>query len=115
MRNTSRGQGYVQQNMYNVLDIDGAEDTNEDTIVTLPGADRAMTPGSDTAGSTYAAMNASTITAEVTVAINQLATNQMHILQQIAAMSVAAPPPTVAAPAFNIPPVTYVAIPTGGL
>ena len=50
-----------------------------------------------------------------TGAINQLAANQTHILQQMAAMSIAAPPPpAVVAPAFNIPPVTNVAILTGG-
>ena len=93
MCNTARGQSYIQQNMYNILDIDGADDTNEDRTVTVPGVERAATPGSNTAGSIYAATNASTITAEVTPAINQLAANQTHILQQMAAMSVAAPPP----------------------
>ena len=93
MSNTAGGQGDVQQNIYNILDINGAEDTNDDTIATVPGADRATTPGSDTDGRTYAATNASTITAEVTTAINQLAANQTHILQQMAAMSIAAPSP----------------------
>ena len=114
MCNTARGQSYIQQNMYNILDIDGADDTNEDSTVTVPGVERAATPGSNTAGSIYAATNASTITAEVTPAINQLAANQTHILQQMAAMSVAAPPPAVAALAFDIPPIANVAIPTGG-
>ena len=79
MRNTAGGQGYAQQNMYNILDIDDAEDTNDNTIVTVPGVAAATTPGSGTAGSTYVAMNTSTITAEVTAAINQLAANQMPI------------------------------------
>ena len=81
MQNTAGGQSYVPQNMYNILDIDGAEDTNDNTTVTVTGVEKAMTPGSDNAGSTYVAMNASSITTEVTVAINQLAANQMHILQ----------------------------------
>ena len=116
MQNTAGGEGYVQQNMYNIQDINVAEDTNDNTTVTAPGVERATTLGSNTAGSTYVATNASTITAEVTTAINQLAANQTYILQQMAAMSVAAPlpPPAVAMPAFNIPPVTNVAIPTGG-
>ena len=93
MQNTGGGQGYIQQNMYNILDINGAEDTDDDMIVTVPGADRVTTPGSDTTGSTYVATNASTITTKVTMAINQLAANQTHILQQMAAISVADPPP----------------------
>ena len=47
------------------MDIDSAEDTNDDTIVMVPGVAAATTPGSGTAGSTYAATNASTITVEV--------------------------------------------------
>jgi hypothetical protein len=31
MQNTAGDWGYVQQNMYNTLDINGAEDTNDDT------------------------------------------------------------------------------------
>jgi hypothetical protein len=95
--------------MYNILDIDGAEDTNDDTIVTVPGVMAATTAGSGTV-----ATDASTITAEVTVGINHLAASQTHILQQMAVMSVAASPPAVAAPAFNITPVVNVTIPTGG-
>ena len=100
--------------MYNILDINGAEDTNDNTTVTVPGVERVTTLGSDNAGGTYVATNASSITAEVTTAINHLAANQTRILQQMAAMSVAPPPPAVAALVFNIPPVTSVAIPTGG-
>ena len=85
-------QGYIQQNMYNILDIDGAEDNNDNTIITVPGVERATTPGSNTAESTYVATNVTTITVEVPAAINQLAAN-MHMLQQMAVMSVAAPPP----------------------
>ena len=81
MQNTAGGQGYVQQNMYNILDIDGADNTNDNTTVMVPGVEKATTPGSNNAGSTYAATNASSITTEVTVAINQLAANQTHILQ----------------------------------
>ena len=62
-------------------------------------------------GSTYAAANAATITAKVTAAINQLLANQMHIMQQMAAMNVASPPPDIAAPAYNVPPIQSVTIP----
>ena len=80
--------------------------------IRVPGVAAATTPDSDTAGSTYTATNASTITMEVTTAINQLVANQTHILQQMAAMSVTAPP--VAALAFNILPIANVTIPTEG-
>ena len=62
MQNTAGGQGYIQQNMYNILDINGANNTNDDTTATIPGVERATTPSSDNAGSTYAATNASSNT-----------------------------------------------------
>jgi hypothetical protein len=96
LRNTASQQGYVQQNMYNILDVDSGEETDDETTVTLPTLAAAMaTPGGTMIGSTYAAMNAVTITAEVTAAINQLLTNQMHIMQQMAAMNIASPPPAI--------------------
>ena len=80
--------------MYNILDIDGANNTDDDNTVMAPGVERATTPSSDNTGSTYTATNASSITAEVTAAINQSAANQTYILQQMVAMSIApAPPP----------------------
>ena len=81
MRNTAGGQGYVQQNMYNILDINGGKDTNNKTTVTAPAVAAAMSPNGGMPGSVYVATNASTITAEVPVAIIQLAANQMQILQ----------------------------------
>jgi hypothetical protein len=69
------------------------------------------TAGGTMMGSTYAATNVSAITAEVTAAINQLSANQMHIMQQMAAMNVTIPPPAIPAPAYNVPPIQSVTIP----
>ncbi len=112
LRNMAGQQGYVQQNMYTILDIDGGEETDDKTTVTLPTVAAAMaTAGGTMMGSTYAATNALTITAKVTAAINQLSANQMHIMQQMAAMNVTSPPPAIAAPAYNVPPIQSVTIP----
>ncbi len=112
LRNMAGQQGYVQQNMYNILDVDGGEETNDKTTVTLPTVAATMaTAGGIMMGSTYAATNAVAITAEVMAAINQLSENQMHILQQMAAMNVASPPPDIAAPVYNVPPIQSVTIP----
>jgi hypothetical protein len=113
LRNTSGQQGYVQQNLYNILDVDGGEETNDKTTVTLPTVAAAMaTAGGTMMGRTYAAANAATIlTADVTAAINRLSANQTHIMQQMAAMNVASPPPDIAAPAYNVPPIQSVTIP----
>jgi hypothetical protein len=73
--------------MYNILDVDSGEETDNETTITLPTVAEAIaTAGGTMIGSTYVAMNATTITAEVTAAINQLSANQTHIMQQIAAM-----------------------------
>ncbi len=48
--------------------------------------------------------------AKVTTAINQLSANQTAIMQQMAAMSFS-PPPFIAVPAFNVPPIQNVMIP----
>ncbi len=112
LRNMASQQGYVQQNMYNILGVDGGEETDDDITVTLPMVAAAMaTAGGTMIGSTYAATNVATITAKVTAAINQLLANQMHIMQQMAAMNIASPPPAIAAPAYNVPPIQSVNIP----
>jgi hypothetical protein len=112
LRNTAGQQGYVQQNMYNILDIDGGEETNNKMTITLPTVAAAMaTAGGTVMGSTYVAANAVTITAEVTWAINQLSANQTHIMQQMAAMNVASPPPDIPPPGYNVPPIQSVTIP----
>jgi hypothetical protein len=72
LRNMAGQQGYAQQNMYNILDVDGGEETNYKMTITLPTVAAAMaTAGGTMMGSTYAAANAVTITTEVTAAINQ--------------------------------------------
>jgi hypothetical protein len=112
LRNTVGRQGYVQQNMYNILDVDGGENTDNDTFVTLQMVAAAMaTAGGTVIGSNYAAMNAAMITAEVTAAINQLSANQKHIMQQMVAMNVASPQQSIAATTYNIPPIQMVNIP----
>ncbi len=44
LRNTAGQQGYVIQNIYNILDIDGKEDTNDNTTVTVSAVAAAMMP-----------------------------------------------------------------------
>ncbi len=93
LQNTVGQQWYVQQNMYNILDVNGGEDTDNDTVVMVQmAAAETTTVGGSTIGSNYAVMNAATITAEVTAAINQLSANQQQIIQQMAAMKVNSPP-----------------------
>jgi hypothetical protein len=111
LRNTAGQQGYVNQNIYNNLDIDGKEDTNNNTTVTVPVVAAAMTPVGLPGGSTFAATTASTITADVTAAINRLLANQTAIMQHIAAMNISLPQARTA-PAVNIPPIHSMSIPT---
>ncbi len=56
-------------------------------------------------------MNAATITAKVTAAINQLSANQQQIIQQMVAMNVTSPQQSIAANMYYIPPILMVNIP----
>ncbi len=77
LRNTEGQQGYAQQNMYKILDVNGGEDTDNDTVMTVQTLAVATATAEGTMiGSNYAAMNVATITAEVTAAITQLLANQ---------------------------------------
>ncbi len=69
LRNMVGQQGYVQQNIYNNLDVDSNEDTDDKTTVTLPAVAAAMGTAGNTIGSTYAATTVLTIAAKVTAAI----------------------------------------------
>jgi hypothetical protein len=111
LRNTVGQQGYVNQNIYNILDIDGKEDTDNNTTITVPAVAAAMETAGVPGGSTFAPTTASIIAAKVMTAINQLSANQMAIMQHIAAMNIS-PPQTIAAPAFNVPPIHSVSIST---
>ncbi len=112
LQNMAGQQGYVQQNMYNILDVNGGEDADKDTVVTVQTVAAATTTaGGSRIGGNYAAMNAATITAEVTAAINQLLANQQQIIQQMAAMKVNSPQQSIAANTYNIPPIPMVNIP----
>ncbi len=112
LQNTVGQQGYIQQNMYNILDVNGGEDTDDNTVVTVQTAAAVTaTAGGSTIGSNYAAMSATTITAEVTAAINQLSANQQQIIQQMGAMKVNSPQQSIAANTYNIPPIPMVNIP----
>jgi hypothetical protein len=71
----------------------------------------AMAPAGLPGGSIFAATTASTITADVTAAINQLSANPTAIMQHMTAINIR-PPQACAAPAFNIPPIHSVSIPT---
>jgi hypothetical protein len=98
--------------MYDILDVNGGEDTDDDTVMTVQTAATAMaTAGGSMTGSNYAATNAATITAEVTTAINQLSANQQQIIQQMAAMKVTSPQQSIDANTYNIPPIPMVNIP----
>jgi hypothetical protein len=98
--------------MYNILDVNGGEDTDNNTVVTVQTAAAAMaTAGGSTIGSNYAAMNVATITAKVKAAINQLLANQQQIIQQMAAMKVTSPQQSINANTYNIPPIPMVNIP----
>jgi hypothetical protein len=112
LRNTVGQQGYVNQNICNILDINSKEDTNNNTNVTVLVVAAAMMPARLPGGNTFAATTASMITADVTAAINQLSVNQTAIVQHIAAMNIS-PPQACAALAFNLPPgIHSVSIPT---
>jgi hypothetical protein len=98
--------------MYNILDVNGGEDTDDNRVVTVQTVAAATTTaGGSTIGSNYAAMNVATITAEVTAAINLLSANQQQIIQQMAAMKVNSPQQSIAANTYNIPPIPMVNIP----
>jgi hypothetical protein len=106
LRNMAGQQGYVKQNMYKILEVNGGEDTDNDTILTVQtAAAMRATAGGSMIGSNYAAMNVATITAEVTATINQLLANQQQIMQQMAAMNVTSPKQSIAANTHNIPPI----------
>jgi hypothetical protein len=112
LRNMAGQQGYTQQNIYCISDKCKDEGTNNSkTAITQTTAAAIM---GSVLGNTYANTTTSTIPTEVTAAINQLSANQMAIMQQIAVMSFS-PPPSIAAPAFNIPPIQSVTIPNQNL
>jgi hypothetical protein len=75
-RNMAGQQGYVNI----ILDVDGDEDINDNTTVTLPVVASAMATTGNTSCSTYTATTALTIAAKVTAAINQLSANQIAIM-----------------------------------
>jgi hypothetical protein len=91
---TTGQQGYVpcRNNMFNVLaeqkDKEDGDTVNNETTVTQTAA---LTTGS-TLGNTYG--GTATIPLEITMAINQLAANQVAIQQQMATMTFTAPPPS---------------------
>jgi hypothetical protein len=90
---TTGQQGYAQggNNMFNMLaEQEDGEDTNTADDATTVMQTAAFTTGS-TLGNTYG--GATTVPLEITMAINQLAANQVAIQQQMAAMTFAAPPP----------------------
>jgi hypothetical protein len=86
LHNTAGQQVYTQQNIYNILDEGGNNDTKDtNTIIMQTAAEE--TTGS-TLGNTHAPNTAlSTIPAEVTAAINQLSANQTSIMQQMVGLS----------------------------
>jgi hypothetical protein len=112
LQNMAGQQGYLQHNMYNILDVNGGEDMDDNTVVTVQTVVAATTTaGGSTIGSNYAAMNAATITAKATAAINQLSANQQQIIQQMAAMKVNSLQQSIAANTYNIPPILMINIP----
>ncbi len=99
-------QGYVpgRNNMFNMLaEQKDKEDANMAKNATPVTQNAAFTIGS-TLGNTYS--GSATIPLEITMAINQLAANQVAIQQQMAAMMFTAPPPSLNTQ-FHIPPVQH--------
>ncbi len=114
IRNMMGQQGYApNQNMYHVLK-EGDDTSNADRTVTQMAATVTM---GITLGNTYQAF---VIPPELTAAINTIMANQQslynHIaplLQQMAALSSQAQPPTQARqPVFQAPPIQHLAIPS---
>jgi hypothetical protein len=97
-------QGYVpgRNNMFNVL----AEQNDKEDANTANNATTAMQNAASTTGSTLVNTysGSATILLEITMAINQLAANQVAIQQQMVAMTFTAPPPSLTTH-FHIPPV----------
>jgi hypothetical protein len=81
------------------------------TTVAVPVVAAAMATAGVQGKSKYATTTALTIAAKVMAAINQLSANETAIMQHIAAMIIS-PPQTIEAPAFNVPPIQSVSIPT---
>jgi hypothetical protein len=61
LRNTAGHQGYVNQNMHNILDINGKDDTDNNTTITVPAVAATMAKEGVPGWSTYAATSASTL------------------------------------------------------
>ncbi len=105
LRTMTGQQGYAPGggiNMFNVLESkDKDTDTADDAIATTPTQTAAFTMAR-TIGTTY--VGATTIPLEISMAINQLAANQLAIQQQMAAMTFTANTPAHHTQ-FQIPPI----------
>jgi hypothetical protein len=115
LRSTSGQNGYANQTIYNVMGDELDDDSDDDTVTTITQTAAVATTAPSGGG-------ASTISAEVATALNQLASNQTALMSQItatnaqmAALSVV-PPPAQPVPTylnrghFNIPPIPQVAV-----
>ncbi len=111
LRNMVGQQECVNQNIYNIQDVNGEKDTNDNTTITVPAVAAMMATAGITGRSTYATTTVFTIAAKVMAAINQLLVNQPAMMQHMAAMNIS-PPQSIVAPAFNVPPIQNVSIPT---
>ena len=104
--------GYVgnNQNAFNIINPSAtADDMDDNDATTILQTAAAATTGS-TLGNTYAASAASTtFPAEVTTAIQQLAANQMSIMQQFVAFTVN--PHTAHRNNLHVPPVHNIHVP----
>jgi hypothetical protein len=78
LRNTAGQQGYIQQNIYSILDK-GKEDNDTNDANTIITQTAAAAATRSMLGNTYA-NTTSTIPTEVTVVINQLSANQTAIM-----------------------------------
>ncbi len=108
LSSTSGKNGYVTQNMYNVLECNN--DTNKDMVNTITQTS-VVTATTGTTPPVGPAVNA-----DITAAIKQLAANQTSIMLQMGAMLFAQAPAQhtcqyVSHNTFQVPPIQQVAIP----
>ncbi len=103
------------QNMYHVLDMGDDSNSTTDIMVTTQVATAAMgTMAASslgqgiTAGSVHPGLLAA-INQSIALTFNQVVQNHSILQSQIAAISLAQPPPVQAPPAFMVPPVQQVA------
>jgi hypothetical protein len=119
LQNTTSTLGYAppDQNMYHMLDMGDNDDSARDITVTTQVAAAAMgtmaasSLGQGTAAGSIHPWLLAAINQSIAPTFNQVVQNQSVLQSQIAAISLAQPPPVQALPAFMVPPIQQVAFP----